>query len=56
MDDLKYGIRNKRGDWAPNEPAARKPSDSDRYDESCARGGELSVSVRDQAYATRGVR
>ncbi|MDW9689702.1 hypothetical protein GOB50_32875, partial [Sinorhizobium meliloti] len=20
MDDLKYGTRNKRGDWAPNQP------------------------------------
>ena len=20
MDDLKFGTRNKRGDWAPNQP------------------------------------
>lgn len=25
MDDLKYGKRNKRGDWAPNAPAAMAP-------------------------------
>lgn len=25
MDDLKYGTRNKRGDWAPNEPAGTAP-------------------------------
>lgn len=25
MDDLKYGTRNKRGDWSPNEPAATAP-------------------------------
>ncbi|MCC0077356.1 MAG: sterol desaturase family protein [Rhodobacter sp.] len=25
MDDLKYGTRNKRGDWAPTEPAATAP-------------------------------
>ncbi|MDQ6432862.1 sterol desaturase family protein [Mesorhizobium sp. LHD-90] len=25
MDDLLYGQRNKRGDWAPNEPAATAP-------------------------------
>jgi sterol desaturase/sphingolipid hydroxylase (fatty acid hydroxylase superfamily) len=25
MDDLSYGKRNKRGDWAPNEPAATAP-------------------------------
>ncbi len=25
MDDLKYGKRNKRGDWAPNEPVAYAP-------------------------------
>jgi sterol desaturase/sphingolipid hydroxylase (fatty acid hydroxylase superfamily) len=25
MDDLKFGKRNKRGDWAPNEPAATAP-------------------------------
>src|SRR5262252_1914274 len=25
MDDLKYGTRNKRGDWSPSEPAATAP-------------------------------
>ncbi|AZO47858.1 MAG: sterol desaturase family protein [Mesorhizobium sp.] len=25
MDDLQYGTRNKRGDWAPNEPAGTAP-------------------------------
>jgi sterol desaturase/sphingolipid hydroxylase (fatty acid hydroxylase superfamily) len=25
MDDLKYGTRNKRGDWAPDEPLALPP-------------------------------
>lgn len=25
MDDLQYGKRNKRGDWAPNEPADIAP-------------------------------
>ncbi|WP_413990805.1 sterol desaturase family protein [Labrys okinawensis] len=25
MDDLSYGTRNKRGDWAPNEPASTAP-------------------------------
>lgn len=25
MDDLSYGTRNKRGDWAPNAPAATAP-------------------------------
>jgi hypothetical protein len=25
MDDLKYGTRNKRGDWAPNEPVQLAP-------------------------------
>lgn len=25
MDDLSYGTRNKRGDWAPNEPAGTAP-------------------------------
>jgi sterol desaturase/sphingolipid hydroxylase (fatty acid hydroxylase superfamily) len=25
MDDLKHGTRNKRGDWAPNAPAATAP-------------------------------
>ena len=25
MDDLKYGKRNKRGDWAPDEPAGTAP-------------------------------
>ena len=25
MDDLKYGTRNKRGDWAPNEPVGTAP-------------------------------
>ena len=25
MDDLKYGKRNKRGDWAPNEPVRYAP-------------------------------
>ncbi|MCW5706873.1 sterol desaturase family protein [Shinella sp.] len=25
MDDLKYGTRNKRGDWKPNEPIAYPP-------------------------------
>lgn len=25
MDDLKYGKRNKRGDWAPNDPIAYAP-------------------------------
>jgi sterol desaturase/sphingolipid hydroxylase (fatty acid hydroxylase superfamily) len=25
MDDLAFGTRNKRGDWAPNEPAATAP-------------------------------
>jgi len=25
MDDLQFGKRNKRGDWAPNEPAATAP-------------------------------
>lgn len=25
MDDLKYGTRNKRGDWAPSEPAGTAP-------------------------------
>ncbi len=25
MDDLQFGKRNKRGDWAPNEPAGTAP-------------------------------
>ena len=25
MDDLKYGTRNKRGDWSPNEPVQYAP-------------------------------
>lgn len=25
MDDLKYGTRNKRGDWAPNQPVETAP-------------------------------
>ena len=25
MDDLSFGKRNKRGDWAPNEPASIAP-------------------------------
>lgn len=25
MDDLKYGTRNKRGDWAPNQPVKTAP-------------------------------
>ena len=25
MDDLKYGTRNKRGDWAPNKPVETAP-------------------------------
>ncbi|MCX7890113.1 MAG: sterol desaturase family protein [Rhodobacteraceae bacterium] len=25
MDDLKYGTRNKRGDWSPNQPAGTAP-------------------------------